>query len=305
MKTIYLNNKSTIPLPDSWEDLNHNQKLFAFEILSRVMMGDLKTEPHVGLVKLLIKFTGYKPSKKFNNSDPDSEEPTRDIINSNLLRLAEQIKFIFTINETDKTIFPEYCFRTNPFPVIRMGIKRYQGKRFELDITAKTDITAREFVDCYDLLSALNSLEGEDNKQECINQICAILYPANDNYTQNMVSGHNRRMNRLNPWLKFGIIYWFTGIVKFYTGHPTYSILFSGKSDSNNGEEKIKLSSEIVLMLQREGYGVPENMNLNDYFDAQVKHLKDVISKAIAGGLTVYQLSEKTGIDIATINKLS
>lgn len=156
MKTIYLNNKSMISLPDSWEDLNYNQKLFAFEVLSRVMMGDLKTEPHVGLVKLLIKFTGYKPSKKFKNSDPDSEEPTRDIINSNLLRLAEQIKFIFTINETDKTIFPEYCFRTNPFPVIRLGIKRYQGKRFELDITAKTDITAREFVDCYDLLSALN-----------------------------------------------------------------------------------------------------------------------------------------------------
>lgn len=304
MISIKLNGKACIDIPDSWEDLNFKQKLFTFEILSRVISGDLKSTPHVALVKLLIKFTNYKPSKKFNRPDPESEESPRDNINLNLLRLAERIKFIFIIDEDDRRIIPQYDFKTNPFPIVKIGRKKYTGKRFELDITAKTDITAREFVDCFDLLSALAKLENEDDKQECINQICAILYPANLNYTQNMVSGQNRNMRKLHPMVRFGIVYWFTGIVKFYTEHPTYSILFKG-NPSEDGADKIKLSNEVVLMLQREGYGLPDHMNLNDYFDAQIKHLKDVVNKAIAEGLTVYKLSEKTGIDISTINKLT
>jgi hypothetical protein len=304
MINIKLNGKASIDIPDSWEDLNFKEKLFAFEILSRVISGDLKAEPHVALVKLLIKFTNYKPSKRFNRPDPTSEESPRDNINLNLLRLAERIKFIFIIDEDDRQIIPQYDFKTNPFPAIKIGRKKYSGKRFELDITAKTDITAREFVDCFDLLSAMARLENDDDKQECINQICAILYPANLNYTQNMVSGQNRNMRKLHPLVKFGIVYWFTGIVKFYTEHPTYCILFKG-NPSEDGSDKIKLSNEVVLMLQREGYGLPDHMNLNDYFDAQIKHLKDVVNKAMAEGLTIYQLSEKTGIDISTINKLT
>jgi indolepyruvate ferredoxin oxidoreductase alpha subunit len=40
--------------------------------------------------------------------------------------------------------------------------------------------------------------------------------------------------------------------------------------------------NEIALTLKKEGFGTPETMNLNDYFDAQIKYLKDMINRALA-----------------------
>lgn len=347
MKEIKLN-KSTINLHSCWEDLNFKQKLFAFGILVRVMTGDLKSQPHIGLLNLLIEFTGYRPSqnyfskwmirirfifkmawvylrnswflfkygkkefcsyirlwKKLYRPDPDAQTKGREIINFNLLRLAEQIRFVFTINQSEHKVIPGYNFKTNPFPYIKIGRKKYFGKRFELDITAKTDITAREFVDCSDLLSAMDKMKSDEERQECINQLCAILYPRTRDYTQNMVSGHNKAMQKVNLVLKFGIVYWFTGIYKFYTEHPVYCLLFKRNENQEENEEKVRLGNEVILMLQREGYGLPDSMNLNDYFDAQIKHLKDVINKALGEGLSIGKLSQKTGIPIDVINKLS
>jgi hypothetical protein len=233
MKEIRLN-KSTVKLPGSWEDLSFKQKLFAFGVLIRVMTGDLKSQPHIGLLNLLIEFTAYRPSRNYFSKffkksrflllkswtyiwntaflfkygwkeyrsymllwkelyrpDPDAQTKEREIINFNLLRLAEQIQFVFTIDDPEHKIIPQYNFKTNPFPYIKIDRKKYYGKRFELDITAKTDITAREFVDCSDLLAATDKMKSDEERRECINQICAILYPRTGNYTQNMVSGHN------------------------------------------------------------------------------------------------------------------
>ena len=96
-----------------------------------------------------------------------------------------------------------------------------------LDLTAKTNITAREFADCYDLLHHINQLENEEQKEELTNQLCAILYPKCKSHTENMVSGHIDEMKKVNPIIKYIVIYWFTGLVRFYLEHPIYSILFS------------------------------------------------------------------------------
>lgn len=346
MRKIKLN-KSSFYLPESWEELSFNERVFAFGILARVMTGDLRSKPHMGLIYLLIKLTGYRPSRAYFSKfvarvrfyqkmawicirnipflfkygkneyagylkllsekylpDPDADSKQREIINFNLLRLAEQIDFVFTIDPMEHKIIPQYGFKTNPFPYIKIGKRKYHGKRFELDITAKTDITAREFVDCSDLMAAIDKMNTEEEKYECINQMCAILYPRSKNYTRNMVSGHNKAMRKVNPLIKFGIVYWFTGIFKFYTEHDIYSLLFKGGKQEDS-EGKVRLGNEIALMLQREGYGLPDTMNLNDYFDAQVKHLKDVIGRALGEGIKPFDLSRKTGISIDVISKLS
>lgn len=346
MKKIKINKTKTIDLPDSWEDLNFKQKIFSFEILTRVLSGDLKSQPHTALLCLLIEYTGYKPSqtylsqlilyllfwvklawvsihnvpflyrhgwteytnllrlwKSIYRPDPEKERKQREIINFNLLRLAEQIQFIFKIDQSEHQIIPQYDFKTNPFPYLKIGRNKYYGKKFELDITAKTNITAREFVDSFDLLVAMNQV-GIAEKQECINQLCAILYPKYKDYQQNQVCGHYKSMRQVKEILKFAIVYWFTGIVKFYMEHPVYSLLFK-QSKTEGDEDKVRLGNEIILMLQKEGYGLPDTMNLNDYFDAQIKHLKDVISKALAEGATAFKIAQKTGLDLSTINKLS
>lgn len=349
MKEIKLK-KSILLLPSTWEELKLQQKLFVFEILIRVLQGDLKAKPYAGLMELLVYFTGYKPSKgymrliaktlrysfrmaavKIRNlpylirygkeefkeyielyrqiyrTYVTEEENRKDIINFNLLRLAKEIDFIFQIDRNEKKIIPLYTFCSNPFPFIQIGRRKFKGRRFEVDVTVKTDISAREFVDCLDLLSAINQIDSDQKKQQCMNQLCAILYPSGEDYAENMVSGHHRLMNRLDPLIKFGISYWFTGVVKFYTEHPVYGILFSGRSsedpEHNNG--KVQLSSEVLLMLRKQGYGAPETMKLNDYFDAQVKVLKDMISDAISSGLSVSKIAQKTGIELSVISKLS
>jgi hypothetical protein len=113
-------------------------------------------------------------------------------------------------------------------------------------------------------------------------------------------------MRYVNPSVKFGIILWFTGIVKHYTEHPIYGLLFKSEKHPDESGNKIHLGmNEINLTLQKEGYGKPDNMNLNDYFDAQVKFLKDLINRALAEGVKPEKLSQKTGIPLSTINKLS
>ena len=295
-----LKSKNTIiQIAECWEELSFDQKLFTFEVLAEVISGKYNANPHRALVELFIEFTGYKPSKKYA-SDYD-----RESINLFLLQQAEKIDFIFKINTESNIIIPKYEFRTNPFPYIAIGNEKYEGKHFELDITAKTDITAREFVDCIDLLAGIDKMKSEKEKEECVNQLCAILYPRTSDYIQNMVSGHNKSMQKLNPVVKFGIVYWFTGIYRFYTEHEIYSLLFNSSKKQDDDEDKVRLSDEVILLLEKEGYESPDNMNINKYFDAQVKHLKDVIGKALSEGLTAFQIAQKTKIDIITINKLS
>ena len=306
-KTIPLN-KSTLSLPSCWEDLNFKQLLTTFGVIMRLFSGELT--PVQARIELLLRYTGYKPNPWITKPE------TRENINFNLLKLSEQIDFAFTVEEPESlpsggkeiagTITPNYTFKRPPVPYIKIGRKKYHGKRFLLDLTAKTDITAREFVDCYDLLRASGEVENNGQKEELVNQICAILYPKNKNHTENLVSGHIEAMQKVNPVIKYIILYWFTGIVKFYTEHPRYSILFAGKkTESEESTHKISLGmNEVCLFLQREGYGISDAMNLNDYFDAQVKALKDSISKACAEGAKIENISQQTGLSFYQVEQL-
>jgi hypothetical protein len=175
-----------------------------------------------------------------------------------------------------------------------------------LNITANTDITAREFADCFDLLTAQKNIADDALKEQCANQLIAILYPKYQNYRQNQVSEHAKQMRFIAPKIKFGIMFWFMGIAKFYQKHETYKILFERNKKDEQNSEKISLGmNEIILSLKKEGFGEPEKMSVNDYFDAQIKYLKDMINKAIAEGVKKDKLSQSTGIPLHIINKLS
>jgi hypothetical protein len=302
MKTVQLN-KTSIELPDCWEDLTWKEKVFTFGIMAE-LFADAVT-PEVARLKMLIEYTGYQPSwiRLFRESFRLGDEE-REIIIFNLLKLSETLTFAFTVEEN--RIVPNYCFKTAPVRHLKIGGKIYAGRRFERDVSARTDITAREFADCFDLLSAQQHLNAEADRNACTDQICAILYPKINDYRQNMVSEHHRQMRFVAPEIKFGILLWFTGIVKFYTDHPVYSLIFQRNRTQEDTGGKVSLGmNEIILSLQKEGYGNPETMTVNDYFDAQVKYLKDIINKALAEGIKPDRLSQKSGIPIGVIHKLS
>ncbi|MDR0829738.1 MAG: hypothetical protein LBN95_06470 [Prevotellaceae bacterium] len=304
MKTIQLNKKNTLELPETWEDLSFKNKIFTFGILSELLAN--RITPDIARLKMLIQYTGYKPSgwKFFKEAFKKEQTDERETINFNLFRLSEMLNFAFTVDEN--IITPNHRFTTAPIRYIKIGKESYTGRHFELNITANTDITAREFADCFDLLSCQQKLENEYQKEECVNQIISILFPKFLNYRQNQVSDHIKKVRFLSPEIKFGILFWFMGIVKFYTEHPIYSILFTGNGKKSDSTEKISLGmNEIILSLKKEGFGDAETMTVNDYFDAQIKYLKDNINKAISEGVKKDKLSQSTGISLSVINKLS
>jgi hypothetical protein len=268
--------------------------LFTIEVLTRLFSG--KITPDNARIELLFYYTGYRPNRKITVPEE------REIIHFNLLRLSEQVTFAFTVEEN--TIVPHFSFKHNPLPALKMDGIEYPGKKFNLDITAKTDITAKELVYAFDLLAAFQKLE-EDAKEECLNQLCAILHPAEPTHKQNLVSCQIENMRKVDALKKTLILFWFIGIVNFYTNHPVYSLLFSGRKKTDDDDEKIYLGlNEVSLHLRKEGYGDPDTMNLNDYFDAQVKSLKDTINKALGVGAKIEEIAQKTGIPFSTIIKL-
>jgi hypothetical protein len=154
------------------------------------------------------------------------------------------------------------------------------------------------------IFAAFHQLTGDTPRQtECLNQLCAIFYPAEPDHRRNLVSRQHERMSKVPDEIKMLILFWFAGIIQHYTAHPHYSVLFS--STKKDEGEKIRLgAAETLLYLTREGYGDPDRMTLNDYFDAQVKALKDSISHALAQGAKIGKIAQETGLTPETIDKL-
>lgn len=295
MKQIPLNSGALLELPDHWEDLTREEFLFTVEVLMRLFAGSIT--PDAARLEMLLHYTSYRPSRK--NADPEE----RENINFNLLKLSGLLDFAFTIEEN--VIQPQFRFVRNPLPKLRLEGASYRGKIFNITVSAQTDITAREFVDASDLVSAFYTTEREDLKGECLNQLCAILYPAVKNHRENLVSGHPERMRKAGMREKTAVLFWFSGIIRYYMTNSVYKVLFAGGKQMEE-EWKIRIGAgETALYLKKEGYGDPETMNLNEYFDAQVKALKDSLSHAIVEGVKIERIEEKTGIPAELIRRLS
>ena len=99
---------------------------------------------------------------------------------------------------------------------------------------------------------------------------------------------------------------WFTGVALFFQEHDIYSVLFDAvKSEKEKPEDHISLGvQEIILELETTGHRDVRNMGLLDFFDAQIKLLKDRISEAKSDGSSVADIVKKTGLSINTVTRL-
>jgi hypothetical protein len=334
MKKIELNN-GTLQLPESWDELTHQQRLYAFGLLHDVI--DHRLSPAAFRIRMLIRLTGYKPARGiascliryillfiavpfvalwyfvrlgrirflaywsvwYQNHKPKHYD--RDIISCNLLKLSEMLDFAFKID--DRSLRINNVFRSNPFPEIRSGRKKYTAKKFIRDISPFTNITGREFSDCFDIYSLYSSDADATVKAKCVDKIISILYPASADYNENMVLDRPE-LSKVHPAVKLGIMCWFSGIVEYYVTHPYYSVLFGSTGSNNNGtKDTIRIGmNETVLMISSQGYN--ENDTVNNFFDAQLVILKKNLSSAIASGVKIEALAGKTNMSIQNINKL-
>lgn len=299
MRTIELNNGRTIELPESWDELTHSQIIYAFELMLRLFANEIT--PFQFRLLLLIKITGYKPSRKlfakhlFHRIWMSQERynellvlkaTKKENIHFNLIQLAELLDFAFSVEENK--IIPKFHFSRNPFEYLS-DTPPY----FNMGYTVETNLTARQFADGLDLVMAME--QNDDAK-------------AHDAWTERLVEllyFENIDVKKLNRVIKLGILCWFKSIVIFFKNHPIYSVLYR-KSDSENSDDKISLGlMEVILFLKKTGYSDTDGMNLIDFFNAQIKQLKDTVAQALASNINEDELSQRTGLNPYVIHKLS
>ena len=335
MKTIQLN-KGAITLPESWDELSPAQKRYAFFLLEKMIKGEIT--PPIFRLMMLRKISGYtgrgggairllryacffacRPFVaawyaarlgKARFADymqvwDDVNQPKRkdeSLIAYNLFRLSEMVDFAFSLDGNSVVLNKK--FERNPYPFLTVKGVAYTGRKFNHDIAVFTNITGKEYSDCFDLYVAHSESSDPVFKAKCACKILAILYPESDNYSENLTGDHTERMASVAPELRFAAVYWFSSIVEYYHVHPVYSLLFR-KSDGASGDEKISLGmNETVLSLTNRNWSAA-NANLNDFFDMQIKLLKDHLSEALANGVKIADLAKKTKLSVNDINKLT
>jgi hypothetical protein len=284
-----------IHLPESWEELSPRQYLFTISRLLLLMAREIT--PVDLRISLLLHYTRYRPQRwRILPENPER----RERVNHNLVLLSELITFPLRGSEINTS------FKRNPLPLVRIGRQSYAGKRFDVGVVIRTDITARDFSDAFDLLKAYAA----SGREDCLDALCAILYPAiPGNARANTLSGHERRLARLPLATRLAMLVWFTGVVNYFVEHPDYKLLFSGSGSGSDREDRVDLGlSESIMHLSLDGFGSfaeMERVTVVEFFDMQLKSLKKKIADAIAAGVKVHDIASRAKLPYSTINRLS
>lgn len=291
MKRIQTSGKDLL-LPEDWMEISEKQRRKGFELLALVMAGAL--DPFEWQLHMLIEITGYKPSRATRRAILGYKQHTvRDTVIENLRRLAECLDFAFSIEDNKVQI--KYDMHDCPFELFKgKGVQPH----FIRDRLIETNLTAGIYAEATQILSMVNDKDNDDDDRlYYMTKLAKTLWHVE----------MNARVSEPTPVELLAVTVWFTGVALFFQEHDTYSVLFDAvKSEKAKSEDYISLGvQEIILELETAGHRDVRNMGLLDFFDAQVKLLKDRIADAKSGGSSIADIVKKTGLSINTITRLS
>ena len=291
MKRIKTSGKDLL-LPEDWMELSEKQRRKGFELLAAVMANAM--DPFEWQLYMLVEITGYKPSRATRRALSGYKQHTvRDTVIENLRRLAECLDFAFTIEDNEVKI--KYEMHDCPFDLFKgKGVQPH----FVRDRLIETNLTAGIYAEATQILSMVNDKDNDDaDRMYYMTKLAKTLWRVE----------MNAHAPEPTPVELLAVTVWFTGVVLFFQEHDIYSVLFdSTGSDKSKSEDYISLGvQEIVLELETSGHRDVRNMGLLEFFDAQIKLLKDRIAEAKSGGSSVADIVKKTGLSINTITRLS
>ena len=291
MKRIKTSGKDLL-LPEDWMELSEKQRRKGFELLAAVMANAM--DPFEWQLYMLVEITGYKPSRATRRALFGYKQHTvRDTVIENLRRLAECLDFAFTVEGRDVKI--KYEMHDCPFDLFKgKGVQPH----FVRDRLIETNLTAGIYAEATQILSMVNDKDNDDaDRMYYMTKLAKTLWRVE----------MNAHAPEPTPVELLAVTVWFTGVVLFFQEHDIYSVLFdSTGSDKSKSEDYISLGvQEIVLELETAGHRDVRNMGLLEFFDAQIKLLKDRIAEAKSGGSSVADIVKKTGLSINTITRLS
>lgn len=291
MKRIQTSGKDIL-LPEDWMEFSEKQRRKGFELLALVMAGAL--DPFEWQLHMLIEITGYKPSRATRRAILGYKQHTvRDTVIENLRRLAECLDFAFSIEDNKVQI--KYDMHDCPFELFKgKGVQPH----FIRERLIETNLTAGIYADATQILSMVNDEENTDeDRLYYMNKLARVLWRVE----------LNAHAPEPTPVELLAVTVWFTGVALFFQEHDTYSVLFDTTSSGvEKPENHISLGvHEIILELETAGHRDVRNMGLLEFFDAQIKLLKDRIADAKSGGTSIADIVKKTGLSINTISRLS
>lgn len=288
MKEVKLN-KGTIELPEDWSEMPEAQRVMGFENLAMVM-AHLMT-PFEWQCRMLLLFTGYKPARK------QFSKEERDRINENLVRLAEMLDFAFTVDEgEDGKGLLRLNYEMHDCPVHLFSNAGVQP-RFVRERIIDTNLTAGIYSDAYELLQMIHD---KDNTPEDTH-----FYMYKLAQTLWRVDSQDTAMPEPSAGELLGVTVWFTGVVLFFQEHAVYSVLYEGGEADEKAEDHISLGvQDTILELTMAGHPDARSLPLMEFFDMQVKMLKDRIAEAKAEGTAVADIAKKSKLPLSTILRL-
>lgn len=290
MKRIQTSGKDLL-LPEDWMEISEKQRRKGFELLAAVMAGAM--DPFEWQLYMLFEITGYKPARATRRAlSGYKQHAVRDTVIENLRRLAECLDFAFSIEENKVQI--KYDMHDCPFELFKgKGVQPH----FIRDRLIETNLTAGIYAEATQILSMVNDKDNDDDDRlYYMSKLAKTLWRVET----------NAHAPEPTPVELLAVTVWFTGVALFFQEHDTYSVLFDAvKSEKEKPEDYISLGvQEIILELETTGHRDVRNMGLLDFFDAQIKLLKDRISEAKSGGSSVADIVKKTGLSINTVTRL-
>ncbi len=216
----------------------------------------------------------------------------RGLIDYNLIKLSECLDFLM-----EETLIPDFTY--NPLKEIK-GIGK--GRFFNVDLINITDITAGNFADAIDIVSAYSYTKEEI----LLDWLIAITYGEKQYKFSEIKQSQLHRISKLPFAIKYGVYLWYISISQYLSKHPVYSLLYAKQIQNN--DEKINLGiHEAILKLAQSGYGPGSEIKEYDlirFMDLQISDVKRNLREAISAGVEISKIAEKTGYSISQINML-
>lgn len=249
------------------------------------------------LDKMNFCFKFVYDDPRFKNLDPKMQERLRKTNPEKIVDEPEAViasKFQRTV-EIDASICKQLI------PNIFVGLKKFPGYLFDRsgDIV-NTSITAEQFIDTLTILSLIAS-QGPD---EYIDLLLATLY-CPGSYSSQKAKELSPRFKKLNPAIKFAVVFNFESILSWLTSETKYVILFNKNKPKKQDKQSLGFNS-IVYTMTEKGYGnIREisSLNLIEFFELMYKNLVDSILQLNDSKMNKQEIAKKLKLTVEQINQ--
>lgn len=284
--------KTTINLPECWEELTYPQFLEALTFLS--IYKTTGVSPLTIQVEFLKSLIGFTETKK-----TFSEEEHSQII-SNLSIMAGALDFLFDNGAPNlkfrKWMSPDFVTKSGAFTA-----PFYEIQNTGADIVL-TNISTEQFTDAWEYYRLY--LQTNDFRNLLI--LAAVLYTMPEIYSPKMVADTAVGLSYVSEPEIYAVFLQYKSITDYMHQHPVYGMLFSGSEAENPDKISLGFGGQIYSLAAK-GYA-DINTIAKKPFTEFLALLLDMLINDIrtmsAYEMKPHEIAQKTKLPLETVKRL-